>query len=216
MRPGTHDPVDAIATVAATNWQRLLRIHHHRLSRRRPRGLPRPSRCSSCSPPPARGQRFADAAAILTALDMRFQSRIIDRHRALAGRSPISAALHHARPLDAITDTDPATAAGDPLAQVLERETLARLAERDRASSPPTSGSSCSPNSTASDRRSSARATAGASRNTARRSQRARARLRAAAALTAPRPAPRPRRAPRHPPAPTTPARHRSGPRRLQ
>ena len=114
MRPDTLDPADAIATVVAANRQRLLRVHHHRLSRPGAAG---------------RGQRFTGPASILTALDVRFQSRIIDRHRALAGRSPISAALHQARSLDAITDTGPAAAAGDPLAQVLQREDLARLAD---------------------------------------------------------------------------------------
>ena len=65
----------------------------------------------------------------LTALDRRFQSRIIDRHRAQAGRSPIATALHEARPLDTIIDTTAnGGVAGDPLQRVLDRETLAQLA----------------------------------------------------------------------------------------
>ena len=128
MRPDTLEPADAIATVAAANRQRLLRVHHQRLSR------PDLEDCLSQAVlelliATGRGHRFTDPAAILTAVDVRFQSRIIDRHRALAGRSPISAALHQARPLDAITDTGAAAAAGDPLAQVLQREDLARLAD---------------------------------------------------------------------------------------
>jgi DNA-directed RNA polymerase specialized sigma24 family protein len=74
----------------------------------------------------ARGQRFADADAIRAALHQRFQSRIIDRQRALGGRSPINASLHYATPLDTVTDTV-GTTGGDPLARVLEREQLASL-----------------------------------------------------------------------------------------
>ena len=127
MRPDTHDPADAIAAVAAANWQRLLRVHHYRLSR------PDLEDCLSQAllellSAAERGHRFREPAATLTALDLRFQSRIIDRHRALAGRSPISAALHQARPLDSLTDTGPAAATGAPLALVLQREDLARLA----------------------------------------------------------------------------------------
>jgi len=127
MRPNTHDPADAIAAVAAANWQRLLRVHHYRLSR------PDLEDCLSQAllellSAAQRGHRFSDPGAILTALDVRFQSRIIDRHRALAGRSPINAALHQARPLDGNTDTTPAGPAGDPLELVLQREDLARLA----------------------------------------------------------------------------------------
>jgi DNA-directed RNA polymerase specialized sigma24 family protein len=127
MNPDTHDQIDLIAIAAATNWQRLLRIHHHRLP---------PADLEDCLSQALlelliaaeqRRTRFADRAAALTALDRRFQSRIIDRHRAQTGRSPITTALHHARPLETITDTT-AGAAGDPLQRVLDRETLSRVA----------------------------------------------------------------------------------------
>jgi DNA-directed RNA polymerase specialized sigma24 family protein len=122
---GTVDPAEAIATVAISGWQRLLRIHHHRLRR------PDLEDCLGQATlellaAAARGQRFADTAAIRAALAKRFESRIIDRQRALGGRSPITASLHHATRLDTVTDTV-ATTRGDPLARFLEREQLARL-----------------------------------------------------------------------------------------
>ena len=123
--PGTLDPADAVAAVAIASWQRLLRVHHHRLSR------PDLEDCLGQAAlellaAAAHGRRFADADAIRAALDQRLQSRIIDRHRALGGRSPITASLHHAAPLDTVTDAI-VTTGGDPLACVLEREELARI-----------------------------------------------------------------------------------------
>jgi DNA-directed RNA polymerase specialized sigma24 family protein len=122
---GPLDPADVIAGVAITGWQRLLRIHHHRLKRADLEDCLGQATLELLAAA-AHGQQCADSAAIRAALDQRFQSRIIDRQRALGGRSPITASLHHATALDAITETV-GTAAGDPLARVLEREQLARL-----------------------------------------------------------------------------------------
>ena len=119
------DPADAIAGVALSGWQRLLRIHHHRLRRADLEDCLGQATLELLAAA-ARGQRFADTDAIRAALDKRFQSRIIDRQRALGGRSPISASLHHATPLDTVTDAI-GTTGGDPLARVLEREQLADL-----------------------------------------------------------------------------------------
>jgi hypothetical protein len=114
-----------IAGVAIAGWQRLLRIHHHRLKRADLEDCLGQATLELLAAA-ARGQRFADTDAIRAALDQRFQSRIIDRQRALGGRSPIAASLHYAAPLDTVTDAI-WTTGGDPLARVLEREQLARL-----------------------------------------------------------------------------------------
>ena len=122
---GQRDPAEAIAGVAISGWQRLLRIHHHRLKRADLEDCLGQATLELLAAA-ARGQRFADTDAIRAALHQRFQSRIIDRQRALGGRSPITASLHHATALDTVTDTV-GTTAGDPLARVLEREQLTSL-----------------------------------------------------------------------------------------
>jgi RNA polymerase sigma factor (sigma-70 family) len=125
LRSDRLDPADMIARVATANRQRLLRIHHYRLRR---------ADLEDCLAQAilellaavGRGERFAEEA-IVVALDRRFQSRIIDRQRALAGRSPITAATHTATPIDTIEAAIPA-AGGDPLEHLLQREQLDRLA----------------------------------------------------------------------------------------
>ena len=119
------DPADAVAGVAIASWHRLLRIHHHRLKRADLEDCLGQATLELLAAA-QRGRHFANADAIRAALEQRFQSRIIDRHRALGGRSPITASLHHAAALDTVTDAV-VTAGGDPLACVLEREQLARI-----------------------------------------------------------------------------------------
>jgi len=92
---GQRDPAEAIAGVAISGWQRLLRIHHHRLKRADLEDCLSQATLELLAAA-ARGQRFADTDAIRAALHQRFQSRIIDRQRARGGRSPITASLHHA------------------------------------------------------------------------------------------------------------------------
>lgn len=122
---GQRDPAEAIAAVVIGGWQRLLGIHHHRLKRADLEDCLGQATLELLAAA-ARGQRFADIDAIRAALDQRFQSRIIDRQRALGGRSPITASLHHAASLDAISDAVGSTG-GDPLARVLAREQLAGI-----------------------------------------------------------------------------------------
>ena len=137
-----HDPADAIAGVAISELAATAAHPPPPTHTGRPGGLPGPGHPGTTR---RRGARptFADTDAIRAALDRRFQSRIIDRHRALGGRSPITASLHHATPLDTVTDTLRSTG-GDPLARVLEREQLARSPTRS-ANSRPTSASSALP-----------------------------------------------------------------------
>ena len=125
MGGGPLDPVDAIARVAITSWQRLLRIHHHRLARADLEDCLAQATLELLAAA-KRGQTFPDPDAIRAALDRRLQSRITDRHRAIAGRSPITAVAHNATPLDTVTDTI-GTNAGDPVARVLASEQLGLL-----------------------------------------------------------------------------------------
>jgi DNA-directed RNA polymerase specialized sigma24 family protein len=128
MNHDTHDQVDTIAIAAATNWTRLLRVHHRRLPAADLEDCLSQALLELLVAAEQGRTGFADRAAALTALDRRFQSRIIDRHRAHNGRSPITTALHHARPLDTITDAARPGAAGDPVQRLLDRETLTRIA----------------------------------------------------------------------------------------
>ena len=76
-----------------------------------------------------RSGAFADRRHILNALEQRFVSRIHDRRRALAGRSPMAAALESAARLATIegTGVDPVDHAGSPDQIVARREELRRV-----------------------------------------------------------------------------------------
>jgi DNA-directed RNA polymerase specialized sigma24 family protein len=52
------------------------------------------------------GQRFAGGGHVANALELRFQSRVQDRRRALRGRSPLQSALEAARPLGGRGEAD--------------------------------------------------------------------------------------------------------------
>jgi len=75
------------------------------------------------------GARFAGRLHIARTLEQRFLSRIHDRRRAVAGRSPIEAALEGAAPLSGLAgeDIDPADARSELEELVLRREELRRI-----------------------------------------------------------------------------------------
>ena len=125
---------------------------------------------SNCLPPPStRTLHFSDTDVIRAALDQRLRSRIIDRHRALGGRSPITAVRFITPLLETVTDPI-ATTGGDPLPPACSKARTAR-AESPARFQPTDMRSAARPalsNSTAmSVPHSSAHATAGAPRNTA-------------------------------------------------
>lgn len=73
----------------------------------------------------ARAQRdptLNSAAHIRAALRQKFEARILDHHRAAAGRSPAAAAREHARQLD--DHTDQLATHRDPAADLANREAL--------------------------------------------------------------------------------------------
>ncbi len=92
------DPAEQVALVARAKRGALLRAHRHRL---------RVEDLEECFGQATLellaavrgGRRFAEHAHLANALEQRFQSRILDRRRALNGRSPLQAALEEAIPL---------------------------------------------------------------------------------------------------------------------
>jgi DNA-directed RNA polymerase specialized sigma24 family protein len=88
-----------VALVARSKRELLLRVHRHRL---------RHEDLEDCLSQATmelvaqvkRGVRFASAAHVSNALEVRLLSRIYDRRRALAGRSPMQAALESAAQLE--------------------------------------------------------------------------------------------------------------------
>ena len=96
------DPVEAVARVADSRRERLLRIHRRRL---------RWEDLEDCYSQAtlelvARAQRdpFASSEHIKNALEQKFSSRIDDRRRAIGGRSPIEAAIATALAVDVPDD----------------------------------------------------------------------------------------------------------------
>jgi DNA-directed RNA polymerase specialized sigma24 family protein len=89
------DPAEPIAVVAAAKRDVLLRVHRHRL---------RTEDLEDCYSQATlelivlarRGRAFASRVHIANALEQRFLARVLDRRRAIAGRSPIAAATEGA------------------------------------------------------------------------------------------------------------------------
>jgi DNA-directed RNA polymerase specialized sigma24 family protein len=92
------DPAEEVAVVATARRAMLLRVHRFRL---------RKEDLEDCYSQATlelmqrarRGGAFAGRRHLANALEQRFLSRIHDRRRALAGRSPIEAAIEGAVPL---------------------------------------------------------------------------------------------------------------------
>jgi hypothetical protein len=92
------DPAEVVASVAFAKRSLLLHLNRHRL---------RPEELEDCYSQTLlelvayvrAGGAFRDERHLAHALELRFGSRIRDRRRALAGRSPMQAALESAAPL---------------------------------------------------------------------------------------------------------------------
>lgn len=97
--PGRGDPADAVAAVALARRDLLLRVHRHRLGREDLEDCYSQATLELLTRARA-GPRLHGPGHIANALEQKFLSRIHDRRRALAGRSPIEAALARAAPLD--------------------------------------------------------------------------------------------------------------------
>jgi hypothetical protein len=79
------------------------------------------------------GGRYASRLHIANALELRFVSRVRDRRRALAGRSPLQAALETAVPLDGENDIAIVDRRAEVERQVMLRHDLRRLHVHARA-----------------------------------------------------------------------------------
>ncbi len=92
------DPVEQLALVACAKREVLLRAHRHRLRGEELEDCYSQATLELLASVRA-GRRFAGRAHLARTLELRFQSRVHDRRRALGGRSPLSAALEQALPL---------------------------------------------------------------------------------------------------------------------
>jgi hypothetical protein len=137
-RAGRGRPLDAseeVATVAAARRDLLLGVHRHRLRREDLEDCYSQASLELISHV-RDGHAFASRAHVANALELRFLSRIRDRHRAVGGRSPIQAALEQAVSLVSPGDGADAADAGldviDARAsvetQVIAREDLRSIA----------------------------------------------------------------------------------------
>jgi DNA-directed RNA polymerase specialized sigma24 family protein len=122
-RPGTRagDPADAVAAVALAKRSLLLHVNRHRLRREDLEDCYSQTMLELVAHVRAGGV-FANDRHLGASLELRFASRIRDRRRALAGRSPMQAALESALTL---AGSDEGVALVDRRADV-ERLVIAR------------------------------------------------------------------------------------------
>jgi hypothetical protein len=118
-----HAPTTAelIAQEAIRLRPHLIRTHHHAARREDLEDLYSQTMLELL----ARAQRdptLNSAAHIRAALRQKFEARIVDHHRAAAGRSPAAAAREHAQQLDDITER--LATHRDPAADLANRETM--------------------------------------------------------------------------------------------
>lgn len=115
-----------MALVAQAKRELLLRVHRHRLRREDLEDAYSQATLELVAHA-RRGGRFASALHVANALEQRFLSRVLDRRRALAGRSPIQAALEAALPLDCPERIDAADTRAEPEKLVMLRHDLRRV-----------------------------------------------------------------------------------------
>jgi RNA polymerase sigma factor (sigma-70 family) len=99
------DPAEEVAIVARARRELLLRAHRFRLRREDLEDCYSQATLELVMAA-RRGRSFDGRRHLANALEQRFLSRIHDRRRALAGRSPIQAAMESASPLAAVADEE--------------------------------------------------------------------------------------------------------------
>ena len=129
------DTEQLLADALADRREALLRLHSYRLRR---------ADLEECLGQAAlevlvairRGRRFSCERHARAALEQRFLSRIADQQRAVAGRSPLRAALERAARVDDDSTRDLPDRSADLDRRVLERERITAIARSTDGLSP--------------------------------------------------------------------------------
>jgi DNA-directed RNA polymerase specialized sigma24 family protein len=99
------DPAEEVALIARAKRELLLGVHRHRLRREDLEDCYSQATVELIANA-GKGSRFSSRLHLANVLEQRFLSRIQDRRRALAGRSPMQAALETSVPLGSTEDTE--------------------------------------------------------------------------------------------------------------
>jgi DNA-directed RNA polymerase specialized sigma24 family protein len=99
------DPAEEVALIARAKRELLLRVHRHRLRREDLEDCYSQATVELIANART-GSRFSSRLHLANVLEQRFLSRVQDRRRALAGRSPMQAALETSVPLGGSEDTE--------------------------------------------------------------------------------------------------------------
>ncbi|TMM20349.1 MAG: hypothetical protein E6F96_00480 [Actinobacteria bacterium] len=136
-QPARPQPLEEVARVAHAKREVLLRAYRHLLRREDLEDCYSQATLELLAYA-RRGGTFADASHLGNTLELRYLSRIRDLRRALAGRSPMQAALATALSLEGPDGHEAAVAdpRASPEALVLVRHDLRLLAHSARALSP--------------------------------------------------------------------------------
>jgi len=131
----SHDSVEDVAIVARAKREVLLRAHRHRLRREDLEDCYSMATLELLSHA-RKGAAYASRLHIANALELRFESRVRDRRRAIAGRSPMQAALETAVPLGNEDEIAIVDRRAGVERQVMLRHDLRRVQLHARALSP--------------------------------------------------------------------------------
>ncbi len=124
LRAPGRDPTEEVALVAQAARARLLSVHRHRLSFQDLEDCYSQATVELLAQARRGELRFSSRAHLRNTLELRFASRIVDRRRALSGRSPSQAILDGALSLGGVGEREVEIA--DRSADV-ERRMLLRL-----------------------------------------------------------------------------------------
>jgi hypothetical protein len=121
------DPVEEVAIVARAKREVLLRAHRHRLRREDLEDCYGAATLELLAHARKGRSDYASRRHIANVLELRFLARVRDRRRALAGRSPMQAALEAALPLGCEREAPIVDRRAEVERQVLVRHELHRL-----------------------------------------------------------------------------------------
>ena len=120
--------VAVLESVFAAKRSVLLRVHRRRLPEREDLEDSLAQAAMELSVAAIAGRLSSEPSLVAVALETRFLSRVIDRQRALAGRSAIRSAERQALPIDQVAER--VAARDEVFQQVVARDELAALLRR--------------------------------------------------------------------------------------